>query len=126
MDQCAELNVATKNEVYEIRGDLKHIGFDVESVQRVVQGLEFQIGGIEGKQNLTNQGVYRLCQFVHKLEERKHTEPLRVSFSSKPALENSRVVSNAFSGHQASSSSSTLAIESAPSALGSGSSMKEV
>lgn len=124
LDQCAELNAATKNEVYEIRGDLKHIGFDVESVQRAVQGLEFQIGRIEGKQNLTNQGVYHLCQFVHKLEERKHTEPLQVSSSSKPALENSRAVSNAFSGHQASSSSSTLAIEPAPSALGSGSSMK--
>lgn len=122
LDQCAELNTATKNEVYEIRGDLKHIGFDVESVQRAVQGLEFKIGRIEGKQDLTNQGVYHLCQFVHKLEERK--QPIQVSSSSKPALENSKAVSNAFSGHQASSSSSPLAIEPAPPALGSSSSMK--
>lgn len=30
--------------------------------------MEFKIGRIEGKQDLTNQGVYQLCQFVHKLE----------------------------------------------------------
>jgi len=124
LDQCAELNAATKDEVFELRGDLKHVGFDVESVQRAVQGLEFKIGRIEGKQDLTNQGVYHLCQFVHKLEERKHRQIIQVSSSSKPALENSKSASNAFSGHQASSSSSPLALEPASSALGSGSFMK--
>lgn len=124
LDQCAELNAATKDEVYRLSGDLKHVGFDVESVQRAVQGLEFKIGRIEGKQDLTNQGVYHLCQFVHKLEERKHTEFIQVSSMSKPALENTKSVSNAFSGHQASSSSSPLAIEPAASALVSGSSTK--
>lgn len=124
LDQCAELNAATKDEVYRLSGDLKHVGFDVESVQRAVQGLEFKIGRIEGKQDLTNQGVYHLCQFVHKLEERKHTEFIQVSSMSKPALENTKSVSNAFSGHQASSSSSPLTIEPAASALVSGSSTK--
>lgn len=124
LDQCAELNAATKDEVYQLSGDLKHVGFDVESVQRAVQGLEFKIGRIEGKQDLTNQGVYHLCQFVHKLEERKQAELIQVSSRSKPALENTKSVSNAFSGHQASSSSSPLAIEPAASALGSGSSTK--
>lgn len=124
LDQCAELNAATKDEVYRLSGDLKHVGFDVESVQRAVQGLEFKIGRIEGKQDLTNQGVYHLCQFVHKLEERKHTEFIQVSSMSKPDLENTKSVSNAFSGHQASSSSSPLAIEPAASALVSGSSTK--
>ena len=39
LDQCAELNAATKDEVFKLRGDMQNIGFDVESVQRAVQGL---------------------------------------------------------------------------------------
>eukprot|EP01018_Ginkgo_biloba_P003284 Gb_01019 [translate_table: standard] len=124
LNECAELNAATKDEVYQLRGDLKNVGFDVESVQRAVQGLEFKIGRIEGKQDVTNQGVYHLCEFVQKLEQRKQSELIQVTSSSKPALEYSMPTSGPSSGQQASSSSPRLAIEQPPSGSGSSSSVK--
>lgn len=111
LDQCAELNMATKDEVYKLRGDLKNVGFDVESVQRAVQGLEFKIGRIEGKQDMTNEGVLQLCQFVRTLEERRQTEHIQVSSSSKPAIEFNNSTSSSRLLHRASSSNYQLAIE---------------
>ncbi|XP_057858549.2 uncharacterized protein LOC131067529 isoform X3 [Cryptomeria japonica] len=124
LDQCAELNAATKDEVFKLRGDMQNVGFDVESVQRAVQGLEFKIGRIEDKQDLTNLGVYELCQFVRTIEERKQAERVQISFSSKQAIEHLNSTSSPGSCHQASSSKPQLAIEFPGSASSSSSSFK--
>eukprot|EP00252_Welwitschia_mirabilis_P002962 TRINITY_DN1297_c0_g1_i1.p1 TRINITY_DN1297_c0_g1~~TRINITY_DN1297_c0_g1_i1.p1 ORF type:complete len:374 (+),score=80.72 TRINITY_DN1297_c0_g1_i1:427-1548(+) len=87
IDECSELTSATKHEVEHLRGDFSKLGNDIESVQRVVHGLEFKIGQLEGKQDFTNQGVYHLCQFVHSLEKNKVAEPNKISAMSKQAIE---------------------------------------
>uniref|UniRef100_A0A0D6R0V6 DUF1664 domain-containing protein n=1 Tax=Araucaria cunninghamii TaxID=56994 RepID=A0A0D6R0V6_ARACU len=117
LDECAELNAITKDEVFKLRGDLKNVGFDVESVQRAVQGLEFKIGRIEGKQDMTNEGVLQLCQFVRTLEERRQVERIQVSSTSKPSIEYPNSTSSPHSHHQ-------LALELPVSASSSGSSDK--
>ncbi|KAJ8648911.1 hypothetical protein MRB53_001934 [Persea americana] len=89
LDECKELSAATKDEVVQLHGDLQGFAVDVESVHRVVQTLETKIGRIEEKQDLTNQGVYRLCGFVKRLEESRNAEFIQASPSStqRPALE---------------------------------------
>ncbi|KAG8365861.1 hypothetical protein BUALT_Bualt17G0015900 [Buddleja alternifolia] len=50
IDECADNTSATKDEVSELRGDVKLIGADVQSVHHVVRSLETKISRIEGRQ----------------------------------------------------------------------------
>ncbi|XP_010249069.1 PREDICTED: uncharacterized protein LOC104591760 [Nelumbo nucifera] len=86
LDECAEITAATREEVSQLQGDLKMLGVDVESVHRVVQTLEIKIGRIEGKQDLTNEGVKRLCNFVWNLENSRPTDRIQASSSSSSRL----------------------------------------
>lgn len=89
LDECAELTAATKEEVSNLRGDMKMIGVDVQSVHHAVRTLETKISRIEGKQDLTNEGVRRLVVYARDLEDNKMTERIQGSpaTSSRPALE---------------------------------------
>ncbi|XP_043724750.1 uncharacterized protein LOC122671536 isoform X2 [Telopea speciosissima] len=89
LDECGEITAATKEEISEVRGDVKMIGKDVESVHRAVQTLETRIGQISGKQDITNEGVQTLCSFVWTLEQNRMPERIQASpsSSSRPALE---------------------------------------
>ncbi|KAL2559958.1 hypothetical protein Fot_04697 [Forsythia ovata] len=72
IDECGDNTTATKEEVSELRGEVKLIGADVQSVHHVVRSLETKISRIEGRQNETNFGVGKLGA---------------ASSSSRPALE---------------------------------------
>ncbi|KAL2547218.1 hypothetical protein Fot_16451 [Forsythia ovata] len=89
IDECAENTVATKEEVSELRGDVKLIGADVLSVHQVVQSLETKINRIEGRQSETNFGVGKLIAFVRGLENSRSMEQIEgaASGSSRPALQ---------------------------------------
>ncbi|GFP99474.1 hypothetical protein PHJA_002091500 [Phtheirospermum japonicum] len=63
IDECADNTSATKEEVSELRGDVKLIGTDVQSVHHVVRSLETKISRIEGRQNEMNFGVGKLVHF---------------------------------------------------------------
>ncbi|KAH9323015.1 hypothetical protein KI387_017654, partial [Taxus chinensis] len=64
MDEQKELSKSIKNEVFDVRGDLSQIGFDIEGIQKLVSGLEEKIGMLDGKQDFANVGVAYLCKFV--------------------------------------------------------------
>ncbi|GER27147.1 hypothetical protein STAS_02835 [Striga asiatica] len=85
IDECADNTAATKEEVSELRGDVKLIGSDVQSVQYV----ETKISRIEGRQNEMNFGVGKLVTFVRNLENSRSTEQIEgtASSSARPALE---------------------------------------
>ncbi|XP_010250657.1 PREDICTED: uncharacterized protein LOC104592846 isoform X2 [Nelumbo nucifera] len=89
LDECVELTAATREEVSQLQGDLKMFSVDVESVHRAVQTLETKIGRIEGKQDLTNEGVKKLCNFVWSLENSRPLDRIQASpaSSSRPVLE---------------------------------------
>ncbi|GER53105.1 B-zip transcription factor [Striga asiatica] len=89
IDECADNAAATKEEVLELRGDVKLIGSDVESVHHVVRSLETKISRIEGRQNEMNFGVGKLVTFVRNLENSRSTEQIEggASSSARPALE---------------------------------------
>ncbi|CAA0826611.1 Protein of unknown function (DUF1664 [Striga hermonthica] len=89
IDECADNTAATKEEVSELRGDVKLIGSDVQSVHYVVRSLETKISRIEGRQNEMNFGVGKLVTFVRNLENSRSTEQIEGTASSsvRPALE---------------------------------------
>eukprot|EP00262_Sarcandra_glabra_P012364 TRINITY_DN3170_c0_g2_i2.p1 TRINITY_DN3170_c0_g2~~TRINITY_DN3170_c0_g2_i2.p1 ORF type:complete len:370 (-),score=68.58 TRINITY_DN3170_c0_g2_i2:20-1129(-) len=72
LDECGAISAATRDEVSQLRGDLRGFGVDFESVQHAVQNLETKIGRIEGKQDFTNEGVLTLCDFVYMLEQSRN------------------------------------------------------
>lgn len=90
VDESADNISATKEEVSELRGDVKLIGSDVNSVHHAVRSLETKISRIEGRQNETNFGVGNLVAFVRNLENTKTMEQIEGS-ASRPALELPRV-----------------------------------
>ncbi|XP_052185887.1 uncharacterized protein LOC127797231 isoform X3 [Diospyros lotus] len=88
LDECAELTAATRDEVSELKGEMKLIGVDVQSVHHAVRTLETKIHRIEGKQDLTNDGVKRLVDYAWNLENSRGVERIQAaSSSSRPALE---------------------------------------
>ncbi|KAM7490070.1 hypothetical protein LguiA_032991 [Lonicera macranthoides] len=64
MDQQVEISKLIKSEVTDVRADLSTIGLDLDTLHRMVSGLDGKIMSIEEKQNLTNMGVLYLCNFV--------------------------------------------------------------
>ncbi|XP_034689199.1 uncharacterized protein LOC117917072 isoform X2 [Vitis riparia] len=65
LDEQKEISKLIKNEVTEARGDISQIGFDLDSLQRMVSGLDGKIGSLEYKQNFAVEGVVYLCNAVN-------------------------------------------------------------
>jgi len=87
LDECAELTATTREEVSELRGDTRVISVDVQSVHHAVQTLENKINRIEGKQNLTIEGVGMLIARTVELSRTTESIQAAPSSSSRPALE---------------------------------------
>ncbi|KAL3511461.1 hypothetical protein ACH5RR_030862 [Cinchona calisaya] len=94
IDECAGNTSATKDEVSKLRGDLRLIGADVQSVHHVVRSLETKISKIEGKQGETLFGVGKLVSFVRNLENSGSLDPIEGALpsSSRPALELPQII----------------------------------
>ncbi|KAK4596565.1 hypothetical protein RGQ29_014558 [Quercus rubra] len=91
LDECAEITSETQQEVSELRKRTDFVGVDVINIHDAVQTLETKISRIEGKQDLTNEGVRRLCHYARNLENSRTPESAQAlpSSSSKLALEQS-------------------------------------
>lgn len=64
LDEQKEMSKLIKNEVTDVRGDLSQIGCDLNTLQRLVSGLDGKINSLEDKQDYANAGVFYLCNFV--------------------------------------------------------------
>ncbi|URE14144.1 hypothetical protein MUK42_12609 [Musa troglodytarum] len=69
LDEQKEMSKCIMNEVNEVKTDLSQIGFDIESIQNMITGLEGKIGLLENKQDMTNAGIYYLCQFAGGIKD---------------------------------------------------------
>ncbi|KAM3753075.1 hypothetical protein ACB098_03G066700 [Castanea mollissima] len=89
LDECAGITSETQQEVSELRKRTDFVGVDVLNIHDAVQTLETKISRIEGKQDLTNEGVRRLCHYARNLENSRTPESAQAlpSSSSKLALE---------------------------------------
>lgn len=61
MDQQVEISKLIRSDVNDVRDDLSQIGYDLDSLNRMVSGLNGKIMTLEEKQDLTNMGVWYLC-----------------------------------------------------------------
>ncbi|KAG1327312.1 hypothetical protein COCNU_01G012460 [Cocos nucifera] len=83
LDEQKETSQLIVNEVNEVKTGLSQIGFDIESIQRMVSGLEGRIGLIENKQDITNAGIWYLCQFAGGIKEGLNTKYFQTLLSWK-------------------------------------------
>ncbi|GFZ21115.1 bZIP transcription factor, putative [Actinidia rufa] len=65
LDECAELTAATREEVSELRGEMKGVGVDVQSVHHAVRTLETKISRIEGKQDAPSSTSRPALEMAH-------------------------------------------------------------
>ncbi|XP_043691558.1 uncharacterized protein LOC122642193 isoform X2 [Telopea speciosissima] len=77
MDEEKETSKLIMNEVNEVKSDLSLIGFDIETIQKMVSGLEGKIGLLESKQDVTNSGLWYLCQYAGGIKEGLGAKPLQ-------------------------------------------------
>nr|GEU75823.1 RNA-directed DNA polymerase, eukaryota, reverse transcriptase zinc-binding domain protein [Tanacetum cinerariifolium] len=61
MDQQVEISKLIRSEVNDAREDISQIGYDLDSLSQLVSGLNGKIMTLEEKQDLTNLGVWYLC-----------------------------------------------------------------
>ncbi|XP_041015170.1 uncharacterized protein LOC121257950 isoform X1 [Juglans microcarpa x Juglans regia] len=64
MEKQNEMSKLIKNDVSEVQKSLSDIGYDLNDLQRLVEGLDGKICTLEDKQNIANLGVMYLCNFV--------------------------------------------------------------
>ncbi|XP_042981171.1 uncharacterized protein LOC122310952 isoform X2 [Carya illinoinensis] len=64
MEKQNEMSKLIKNDVSEVQKSLSDIGYDLNELQRLVEGLDGKIGTLEDKQDIANLGVLYLCNFV--------------------------------------------------------------
>lgn len=89
LDETLNLTADTQEQVSELRDRSDTFGRDIKSVHHAVQTLENKLWSFEEKQDLTNEGVRRLCNYAWNMENRRTVERTQAlpPSSSRPALE---------------------------------------
>ncbi|XP_031395067.1 uncharacterized protein LOC116206362 [Punica granatum] len=68
LEEQKEISEIIVNNVNEVKSNLAQIGFDVETIHRMVSGMEGKIELLEAKQDVTNSGLWHLCQLAGGLQ----------------------------------------------------------
>ncbi|XP_023540888.1 uncharacterized protein LOC111801131 isoform X1 [Cucurbita pepo subsp. pepo] len=89
LDESLDFTADTQEQVSELRGRSDTFGRDIKSVHHAVQTLENKLWSFEEKQELTNEGVKRLCNYAWNMENRRTAERTQAipSSSSRQAPE---------------------------------------
>ncbi|KAF5205984.1 putative GRIP/coiled-coil protein [Thalictrum thalictroides] len=105
LDEQKEMSKLIKNEVTDVRGDLSQIGYDLDSLHRMVSGLDGKIMSLEDKQDIAIAGVSYLCNFVASKDDKmsellkalpKPVKP-RLGFSETPSLKGLKQIADTIS-----------------------------
>ncbi|XP_071723811.1 uncharacterized protein [Rutidosis leptorrhynchoides] len=62
LEEQKETTRLISNDVSEMNSNLSHIGYDVDTIHQMLCGLEGKIELLESKQDITNKGLWYLCQ----------------------------------------------------------------
>ncbi|KNA08301.1 hypothetical protein SOVF_163880 [Spinacia oleracea] len=62
LEEQKEISGQIHDDVIGVKSNISQIGFDIDSIREMINGLEGKLELLEGKQDLTNSGVYYLCQ----------------------------------------------------------------
>ncbi|XP_071736720.1 uncharacterized protein [Rutidosis leptorrhynchoides] len=69
IDEQKEISKLIADDVNDVKSNLNQIGCDINMIHQMVSGLEGKIDLIEGKQDMTNSGLYYLCQVAGGINE---------------------------------------------------------
>ncbi|XP_062152364.1 uncharacterized protein LOC133860771 [Alnus glutinosa] len=84
VEEQKETTKLIANNVNEVKSSISQIGFDVESICQMLSGLEVKVEQLESKQDMTNSGLWYLCQVAGGMKDGLNTE-LFQDVSSKVA-----------------------------------------
>ncbi|KAK9663923.1 hypothetical protein RND81_14G006500 [Saponaria officinalis] len=69
IEEQKEISGQILNDVNDVKSNISQIGFDIESIRDMIYGLEGKLELLENKQDLTNSGVWYLCQVAGGIKE---------------------------------------------------------
>lgn len=64
LDEQKEISKLITNDVSEAKSNLNQIGYDIDIINQMLSGLEGKIELLDSKQDMTNAGLWYLCQFA--------------------------------------------------------------
>lgn len=69
LEEQKEMSKLIADDVNDVKSNLNQIGYDIDMIHQMVAGLEGKIDLIEGKQDMTNSGLYYLCQVAGGIKD---------------------------------------------------------
>ncbi|XP_073130543.1 uncharacterized protein [Henckelia pumila] len=69
LDEQREISKLISNDVGDVKSNLNQIGYDIGLIQETLSGLEGKIELLESKQDMTNSGLWYLCQVAGSIED---------------------------------------------------------
>ncbi|KAI3453215.1 hypothetical protein Pfo_009878 [Paulownia fortunei] len=69
LDEQREISKLVATDVGEVRSNLNQIGCDIGLIHEMVSGLEGKIELLESKQDMTNSGLWYLCQAAGNIKD---------------------------------------------------------
>ncbi|KAJ7960306.1 Protein of unknown function (DUF1664) [Quillaja saponaria] len=77
LEEQKETSMIIANNVNEAKSNLSQIGFDVELIHQMVSGLEGKLELLESKQDMTNSGLWYLCQLSGGFKDGVNTKKFK-------------------------------------------------
>ncbi|KAG9159242.1 hypothetical protein Leryth_020927 [Lithospermum erythrorhizon] len=77
IDEQREISKLISNDVTGVRSNLNQIGYDIDMIHQLVTGLEGKIELIESKQDVTNSGLWYLCQVAQGIEGGENSKAIQ-------------------------------------------------
>ncbi|KAL6135166.1 hypothetical protein ACLB2K_067394 [Fragaria x ananassa] len=81
VEEQREITQLIANGVNEVKSNLSQIGFDVDAIHQLVSGLEGKVDLPESKQDVTNSGLWYLCQVAEASKDRPETKTIQVRYA---------------------------------------------
>ncbi|RAL50979.1 hypothetical protein DM860_005335 [Cuscuta australis] len=76
LDEQKETSVHIVNDVKEVKSGLNQIGYDIDLIHQMVSELEGKIELLEINQDITNSGLWYLCQVAGGLEHGQNSKAI--------------------------------------------------
>lgn len=69
LEEQKEISGQILNDVTDVKSNISQIGFDLESIRELMNGLEGKLEVLESRQDMTNSGVWYLCKVAGGIKE---------------------------------------------------------
>lgn len=77
LEEQKEISQLIADDVDDVKLNLSQIGLNVEVIHQMVSGLEDKIELIESKQDVTNSGLWHLCQLADGFQDAQKSKKIK-------------------------------------------------